>query len=56
LRRRLEKASELLHETDLTVADISLKVGFHSDDYFYRAFRRKFGMTPLQWRKSHQKH
>ncbi len=53
LRRRLEKSGELLCETDLTVTEISAITGFRSDDYFYRAFRRAFGATPLQWRKTH---
>jgi LacI family transcriptional regulator len=53
-RRRLEKSCELLAKTDLPVSDVSHMVGFRADDYFYRAFRRTFGATPLQWRKAHQ--
>lgn len=53
-RRRLEKSAELLRGTELTVADISTMTGFRSDDYFYRAFRRAYKTTPIQWRKSHR--
>lgn len=53
-RRRLEKSRELLSGTELTVRDIAIKTGFRSEEYFYRAFRRAFDTTPLQWRKKQQ--
>jgi LacI family transcriptional regulator len=54
-RRRLEKSTELLAHTELTATEISAMTGFLSDDYFYRTFRRTFGVTPIQWRKACRK-
>lgn len=49
--QRLEMAYRLLRNTDDNVADIGADVGFESASYFSTAFRRKFGMTPVQARK-----
>src|SRR5262245_59804321 len=38
-RRRIERAKELLRETDLMVTGVSLEVGFHSLGSFSSAFR-----------------
>jgi len=54
LRRRLEKSGELLIQTKLSVTEVARLSGFRAHDYFYRAFRRKFGATPAQWRKTNQ--
>jgi transcriptional regulator GlxA family with amidase domain len=52
LRKRLDEARHLLRTTDLSIADIAPKLGFHSDSYLYRSFRSAYGMTPAQYRKS----
>jgi LacI family transcriptional regulator len=51
LRKRLDEARHLLRATNLPIADIGPKLGFHSDSYFYRSFRKRFGMTPAQYRR-----
>ena len=43
---RLKKAKELLHNEDLTVAEISYRVGFGSPTYFNNCFHEYFGVTP----------
>lgn len=48
---KLEKAKWLLITTDLSVQSISEMIGFKEKSYFYRAFKNRFGMTPLQYRK-----
>lgn len=48
---RLELAYRLLRNTDDPVADIGANVGFESASYFSTAFRKKFGMSPIQARK-----
>lgn len=45
LRIRLQKADELLRRTDLSVSEISLRMGFSGGASFARAFRRQFGTT-----------
>jgi len=48
--RRLEQACELLAQTDKSVVDISLRVGFSQVTYFNRLFRRYYGLTPCAYR------
>jgi AraC-like DNA-binding protein len=50
LNIRLEKACNLLKETDLTVTQISYQLGFESEFYFSRIFRKKVGIAPKQFR------
>ena len=52
LDKRLEYARYLLVTTDMPVADIAAKAGFASENYFYSTFKKKFGKTPLAYRKS----
>lgn len=47
---RLEKAAELLGQDRLTPLDVSLSAGFHNLSYFYREFRKKYGVTPGDFR------
>jgi AraC-like DNA-binding protein len=49
-RRRVERAMELLRETDLPVTEICLDVGFHSLGTFSRIFREVVGESPTQYR------
>ncbi|MBE6958916.1 MAG: helix-turn-helix transcriptional regulator [Ruminococcaceae bacterium] len=53
--QRLEMGHRLLRTTDDSVVDISREVGFESPGYFSTAFRKKFGMTPLQARQGDKK-
>ena len=49
---RLSRAASLLETTDHSVTRISLSTGFTSSSYFTKSFREKFGVTPLQYRKT----
>lgn len=48
---RIEKATELLIDTDDTIDTISEKVGYNSSHSFRRAFKRVLKMTPNVYRK-----
>jgi AraC family transcriptional activator of pyochelin receptor len=48
---RLNIATKLLSETDLTISEIAYKTGFDSRDGFARCFRRKFQESPREWRR-----
>lgn len=50
-RRRIKEAEILLRTTDLSVEEISDRVGFSSAAYFTKNFKRENGMTPLKYRK-----
>lgn len=47
---RLEKALELLWSTDESAIVISEKVGYGSESYFHRQFKKKYGVTPKEYR------
>lgn len=54
-RKRFQKAVYLLVETELTVEDIALEVGYENQSYFYRQFQKRYGMTPKKYRDLHKK-
>ena len=49
-RRRVERAMELLRETQRPVTEICLDVGFNSLGTFSRTFRAVVGESPSQYR------
>jgi len=53
LRRRIERAQELLKQTGVTLVDIALTVGFQTQAHFTTVFKRFVGDTPYQWRSAH---
>lgn len=48
---RMRKAAALLKGTSLTVGEIAARCGFSDPNYFSRAFRREFGMSPVEYRQ-----
>lgn len=48
---RLQKARELLVETDWTVMDIALQCGFNSIKTFNRLFVKSLGVSPTKYRR-----
>lgn len=50
--RRLDKAEELLKNTDMKVVDIFEQVGFQNPSTFYLVFNERHQLSPLQWRES----
>jgi AraC-like DNA-binding protein len=50
LTRRVERAQELLRNTDLSISEICLEVGFQSLGSFSATFHRVAGMTPTAYR------
>ncbi len=52
---RVDYARHLLEETERSVVAIAFESGFEDVSSFYRAFKRRTGMAPNQWRQSHRK-
>lgn len=50
LRLRLERAALLLLRDEESVLNVALECGFESHESFSRAFRRRYGTTPRQYR------
>ncbi len=48
---KIEKAKELLRETDMSVASISETLSFESPNYFSKLFKKITGHTPSTYRK-----
>ena len=49
-RKRLNKAVELMCETDLPISDIIAAVGYENNSYFHRVFKEHYHMTPRVFR------
>lgn len=54
-QKRLEKAALLLRTTDLAVEEIILRTASGDRRSFFRAFRREFRASPLDYRRSHSR-
>lgn len=50
LLMKVEKAKDLLKNTDIRAKQIAYSLGFKSDHYFSRIFKLKTGLTPLNFR------
>lgn len=50
-RARIEQAKELVGRTDVSLTEISQRIGFADPPSFFRAFRHHCGITPLAYRK-----
>ena len=50
--RRRKIAEKLIGESDTSVTEIGLEVGFESASAFGRWFKQEFGMTPTTYRKA----
>lgn len=50
MEKRLEMAKLLLLTTDLPINEIIEKVGYTAEPYFYTLFKKRTGMSPLQFR------
>jgi AraC family transcriptional regulator len=50
LYRRIERAKELLADRSLSLASLSVAVGFSSQSHFSTAFRKIAGTSPHRFR------
>ena len=48
---RLNKAKELLRQTDMNISQIAAAVGFNSDSNFIHFFSQNTGISPKSFRK-----
>lgn len=49
---RIERARQLLAETDLTITDVGARVGYQSQSHFTKIFREATGLTPHAFRSA----
>jgi YesN/AraC family two-component response regulator len=46
---RIKKAVEWIEKTKLSISSIIEKVGFDNLSYFYKLFKKKYGVTPKEY-------
>lgn len=51
IRRRVAKAQQLLQETDTSIIEIGMAVGYSSPSHFAQIFRRETGLSPSDYRR-----
>lgn len=51
-RVRIHRASQLLRESNRTLADVAAAVGYDSESSFSRVFRKRFGVSPGAFRRA----
>ncbi|MEL6108383.1 MAG: DNA-binding transcriptional regulator [Planctomycetota bacterium] len=51
VRRRIDRACELLADSDMSLSRVASMTGFRSEAYLIVAFRRETGVTPGQYRR-----
>ncbi|MDE3237051.1 MAG: AraC family transcriptional regulator [Bacteroidota bacterium] len=54
LNIKIEKASQMLGETDLSIAEVAAAAGFLSDHHFSRYFKKKMKVSPSKYREQKQ--
>ena len=52
--KRIEKATELLRETDMSIEEIAYHVGYNDKKNFYNLFKDILGETPNKYRCKHK--
>lgn len=53
--KRLSQACYFLRNTDMSIDDISVRIGYDNVSYFHRIFKKTFGATPHRYRKMQTK-
>lgn len=51
---RVQESIKLLLDTDMTISDISLEIGFSHIRYYNKHFKKHYNMTPMQYRKMYK--
>lgn len=49
---RMEEAAKLLEKADLSINEVSQRVGYETQSKFSAGFKEHFGMSPAEYRKS----
>ncbi len=52
MRRRVELAKSKLHDSDRSITDIAMGLGFSTSQYFATVFRKYTGMSPRTYRQT----
>jgi AraC family transcriptional regulator len=50
--RRIERAKNMLHRSDMSVLEIGIRLGYQDAKHFRVMFRREVGVSPSEFRAS----
>ena len=53
--KRFQTAENLLRETNLSIYDIIINIGYENSSYFHRKFKKIFSLSPAEYRKKYKK-
>ncbi|MEO8254922.1 MAG: AraC family transcriptional regulator [Flavobacterium sp.] len=53
IRLKIQKSCEYLNFTNLNIKEIGKEVGFDDPYYFSRMFKKQIGLSPMQYKKTH---
>lgn len=56
IRLRLSKAADLMKTSNASIGDISVLCGYPNQLHFSRAFKKRYGMSPREWRSQNKIH
>jgi len=54
IQLRINRAADLLRRTTKSITGIAFEVGFQDSNYFSRQFRKRYGMSPTDYRRLHE--
>ncbi len=52
LKLRMDRAKELISQPDLQVQEISDRLGYSNNNYFSKAFKNYYGLSPTEYKSS----
>ncbi len=53
--KRLEKAKDLLKQSDMRIKDVAISVGIQDQLYFSRLFTKYFQITPSEYKEKYNR-
>ena len=48
---RMDKARNLLNNSNESIENVAYKIGYHNVEHFNRLFKRKYSITPMEYKK-----
>ena len=53
MKKKMQRAEQLLLNSDMSIREVSEACGFPSIEYFSRSFKKHSGLSPYAWRSAH---
>jgi len=51
IQKKLHVARALLKNTDMKIKEVAARVNLGIENYFYTMFKKRYGISPLEYRK-----